>query len=159
GAARDQPRHTGPHRRARAFIVKRVAVVGGGITGLAAAWFLRDRTDVTVFEASGRAGGKIRTEDFGGLPVEAGPDAFLARTPDAAAWCRELGFGDELVSPATGEAFLWTRGRLRRLPPGLMLGVPTDLWPVARSGILPPAALGRAALDLVLPRSRWDRDP
>ena len=137
----------------------RVVVVGGGITGLAAAWFLRDRADVTVFEAGSRAGGKIRTDDFGGIAVEAGPDAFLARTPDAIDLCREMGLGDELVPPAAGEAFLWTRGRLRPLPPGLMLGVPTELWPVARSGILPVGALARAALDFVLPRSKWSDDP
>ena len=132
----------------------RVIVIGGGITGLAAAYFLKDRADVTVLEAGSRAGGKIATEDFAGIPVEAGPDAFLARTPDAIDLCRALGLGDELVPPAAGGACLWTRGRLRRLPPGLVLGVPTALLPVARSGILPPLAMARAGLDLVLPASR-----
>src|SRR5204863_2180831 len=137
GAARDRSRHAGPHRRPRPLVPPmRVVVVGGGITGLAAAWFLRDRADVTVLEASHRAGGKIRTDDFDGIAVESGPDAFLARVPEAIALCRELGLDDELVAPAAGEAYLWTRGRLRRLPAGLMLGVPTGLVGLARSGIL-----------------------
>ena len=136
----------------------RVVVVGGGITGLATAWFLRDRADVTVLEASDRPGGKIRTDDFEGLAVEAGPDAFLARVREAVQLCRDVGLGDELVAPAAGEAYLWTRGKLRRLPAGLVLGVPTGLVGVARSGILPPLTLLRAGLDLVLPRSALDGD-
>ncbi|MDQ1396996.1 MAG: protoporphyrinogen/coproporphyrinogen oxidase [Acidimicrobiaceae bacterium] len=131
---------------------RRIIVVGGGITGLAAAWFLRDRADVTVLEASGRIGGKILTEDFGGLPVESGPDAFLARRPEAVELCQSLGLAGELVPPTAGEAYLWTRGRLRRLPAGLVLGVPTSIAPLARSGILPPMALARAVLDVVLPK-------
>ena len=60
----------------------------------------------------------------------------------------------ETVAPATGKAFIWTRGRLRRLPAGQVLGVPVELGPLLRSGVLPPAAVARAGLDLVLPRRR-----
>jgi protoporphyrinogen/coproporphyrinogen III oxidase len=133
----------------------RVAVVGGGITGLAAAHALavaRD-VDVVVLEASERLGGKICTATFAGLPVEAGPDTILARVPWGLALLDELGLSGELVSPATGEAQVWARGRLRPLPAGLVLGVPGDLAAVARSGVLSPAGLARAALDLVLPAS------
>jgi oxygen-dependent protoporphyrinogen oxidase len=133
-----------------------VAVVGGGITGLAAAWTLRDRADVSVFEA-GELGGKIRTSDLCGHPVDEGPDAFITRTPDGVELARQLGLGDELVAPASGQASLWARGRLRPLPPNV-LGVPTDLVALARSGILPPQAVARAALDLVLPRTRFEGD-
>ncbi|MGH9078067.1 MAG: protoporphyrinogen oxidase, partial [Acidimicrobiales bacterium] len=136
-----------------------VAVVGGGITGLAGALALADGgARVVLLEASGRLGGKIRTEDFGGQPVEAGPDAFLARVPHAVELCKRLGLADDLVSPATGKASLWVRGRLRPLPSGLVLGVPTRWAPLARSGILSPAGLARAVLDLVMPASAAPED-
>ncbi|HEX7276790.1 MAG TPA: protoporphyrinogen oxidase [Acidimicrobiales bacterium] len=131
---------------------RHVVVVGGGITGLATAWFLRDQARVTVLEADGRLGGKIRTSSLGGVPVEEGPDTFLARVPHA--WALAADLDVEVVPPATGKAFVWTRGRLRRLPEGQVLGVPVELWPLLRSGALPPAAVARAGLDLVLPRRR-----
>lgn len=137
----------------------RVVVVGGGITGLACAWFLRDRADVTVLEAAGEPGGKIRTEPMAGVPVESGPDVLLARVPWAVDLAREVGLGDQLVAPATGRAFAWSRGRLVPLPEGLVLGVPSRLGPVVRSGLVSPPGLARAALDLVLPRRRGGPDP
>jgi len=137
----------------------RVAVVGGGITGLAAAYeAAKAGHQVTLYEASDRLGGKILTAPFQGVPVDAGPDAFLARVPHAVELCRELGLADQLVAPATGHAYVWTRGRLRPLPEGLVLGVPTNLVAMARSGILSPAGVVRAGLDLVLPKSRWSGD-
>ena len=90
----------------------------------------------TVLEAGDRLGGKIQTPDLAGVPVESGPDTFLARVPWAVDLCRELGLGDELVEPATGKAFLWTGGRLRPLPERHVLGVP--------AGLRPAAAIGRA---------------
>ncbi|HYX44208.1 MAG TPA: protoporphyrinogen oxidase, partial [Acidimicrobiales bacterium] len=136
---------------------RRVAVVGGGITGLATAWYLRSgaagpiRPHVTVLEASGRAGGKIRTEELAGVPVEAGPDTFLARVPWAADLARELGLGDDLVPPATAEAFVWHDGRLKRLPRGTVLGVPFTARALVSTPLLSPRGRARAALDLVLP--------
>ncbi|HWW55145.1 MAG TPA: protoporphyrinogen oxidase, partial [Acidimicrobiales bacterium] len=130
----------------------RVVVVGGGITGLAAAYFAQQRgAEVTLLEGSDRLGGKVSTESFAGLDLDTGPDAFLARTASATALCQAVGLGEDLVAPATGAAFVWTRGRLRRLPEGQLLGVPTDLWALARSGVLSRRGVGRAALDLVLP--------
>lgn len=136
----------------------RIVIVGGGITGLAAAWELRGRADVTLLEAGDRLGGKIETIDFAGRRVDTGPDAFIARVPFAAELCREAGLGADLSSPATGEASVWTRGRLRPLPAGLVLGVPSRLGALARSGILGPAGVARAAADLVLPRRRAASD-
>ena len=139
---------------------KRVAVVGGGITGLAAAYQATlDGHRVTLYEASNRLGGKILTTPFGGLPVDAGPDAFLARVPHAVELCRELGLADELVAPSAGKAYVWTRNRLCPLPDGLVLGVPTDFLGLARSNILSAKGYLRAGLDIVLPRSRYGDDP
>lgn len=131
-----------------------MAVVGGGITGLAAAWELsqRDGLRVVVLEASDRWGGKLRTSPFAGLPaVDEGPDAFLARVPEAVALCRELGLGDTLVSPSTGKAWLWWDHRLHALPAGLVLGVPSDLAGLARSRLLSWPAKARAAVEPLLP--------
>jgi oxygen-dependent protoporphyrinogen oxidase len=132
----------------------RVTVVGGGISGLAAAWFASQAgAEVTVLEAGARLGGKFDSVVVAGRQVDAGPDAFLARVPEAIDLCRQIGLGDELVSPATGKAYVWVRGALRPLPEGLVLGVPTDLPALARSGILSPAGVARAGLDVFLPRS------
>jgi oxygen-dependent protoporphyrinogen oxidase len=135
--------------------VSRVAVVGGGITGLAAAFALAGRiegADVVVLEAGPRLGGRIRTEPVAGRPLDLGPDGFLARVPDAAELSRELGLGAELVASGTSRALLFLGGRLRPIPPGTLFGVPSSLRALARSGVLSPTGLGRAALDLVLPR-------
>ena len=138
-----------------------MVVVGGGITGLATAWFLRNDADVTLLEASDRLGGKIRTSPLAdvGVDVETGPDTFLARVPHATRLCRDLGLGDDLIEPATGKAFVWTREALRPLPSDQVLGVPVGLRALARSGVVPPLAVARAGLDLVLPRSRFSDDP
>jgi oxygen-dependent protoporphyrinogen oxidase len=129
-------------------------VVGGGITGLATAWLLHDAgVDVTLLEAGDRLGGKLLTGEVADQQAELGADAFLVRDPAAPRLARRLGLGDDLVPPATGQAWLWLRGRLRRMPPATVLGAPTDPVALARAGVLPPAALARAGLDLALPRS------
>jgi oxygen-dependent protoporphyrinogen oxidase len=138
-----------------------VAVVGGGIAGLAAAWELSsgdDPAEVTVVEP-GPLGGRIQTEDFLGHPVDTGADAFIARAPDAILLARELGLGDELVAPEARKALLWVGGRLRPLPEGLVLGAPARLRPLIASGVLSPGGVLRAGLDLVLPATRWPEDP
>jgi oxygen-dependent protoporphyrinogen oxidase len=129
-----------------------VAVVGGGIAGLSAAWELASAapgTRVVVLESDDRLGGRVHTGHIGGRAVDLGPDAFLARRPEAVTLCGELGLDDELVSPDSRSAYVWARGRLRRLPAGLALGVPTRLGPLARSGILSPLGVGRAGLDVL----------
>jgi oxygen-dependent protoporphyrinogen oxidase len=130
----------------------RVAVVGGGIAGLAAALRLRDRlgpaAEIIVYEQSGAAGGKLRTGGLAGLTAERGADAFLAREPlggggaprsgagkaagtaedsAAVALARRVGLGDVLVHPARLPAALLLDGELRPIPPGTLLGVPGDL--------------------------------
>ncbi|HEY1279678.1 MAG TPA: protoporphyrinogen oxidase, partial [Acidimicrobiales bacterium] len=138
-----------------------VVVVGGGITGLAAAFELTQQTEppaVTVLEASDRLGGKILTTKFEGRPVDAGADSVLARVPWAVDLLRELGMGDELIAPATGRAFVWWRGALHAIPPGLVLGVPTGLPALGRSGLLSWRGKARAAVEPLLPRTDGDDD-
>ena len=129
-----------------------LTVVGGGISGLAAAWAaMQQGAEVVVIEAADAPGGKLRTSPVAGIEIDEGADAFLARVPEAVRLCRELGLSDDLVSPATGTAYVWTDGALRRLPPEQLLGVPTDLDAVAASGILTAAGAERARADLTAP--------
>lgn len=125
-------------------------VVGGGISGLVAAYRLqRAGVDVELHEADDRLGGKIRTTPFGGLPsVDCGADAFLARVPYAIDLCRELGFADELISPATGNAYIWSHGALRAIPAPNFLGVPLDPATVAASGIVDQESADAIEADL-----------
>jgi protoporphyrinogen/coproporphyrinogen III oxidase len=130
----------------------RIVVVGGGITGLSAAYELvhagDDRVEVTVLERDDRFGGKIRTQPFAGHPLDEAADAFLARVPDAVDLCHDLGLDDDLVSPAVRQAYLYSRGELRPFPEGVVLGVPTDLDALTSSGAVSPDGVARAALDL-----------
>ena len=131
-------------------MTRRVAVVGAGITGLAAAWELeRAGADVVVFESGPDAGGKLSSSVVPPLafPLDEGADAFLARVPDALELCAELGI-DDLVHPATGQAWVDTGDGLHPLPKGQLLGVPTDLDELAASGLVSPAGLARVRADL-----------
>lgn len=129
----------------------RVIVIGGGIAGLTTAYDLaRNGVDVELREADDHVGGKIRTTPFGGLPaVDCGADAFLARVPWAVQLATELGLRDELISPASGNAYIYTHGALRNIPMPNLLGVPLDLDALRASGIVSDAAVARAAEDLV----------
>ncbi len=139
-----------------------IAVVGAGIAGLAAAWELvvaseRERTPapiVRVLESGDRAGGKLRAAEFAGRTVDLAADAFLSRRPEATELCEELGLSGQLVPVGASGAAIWARGRLRAMPAGLNLGVPTRWWPLVRSGILSPAESLAVARDLVLPHRR-----
>jgi oxygen-dependent protoporphyrinogen oxidase len=130
---------------------RHVVVVGAGITGLTTAFTLATRDPslrVTVLEASHRVGGKILTTPFAGRPIDCGADAFLARVPEAHELCDELGIAGMLTSPAERSALVWARGELRRLPGGLVLGVPTDMEALASSGIVSADGVARATRDL-----------
>ena len=132
----------------------RVIVIGGGIAGLAAAHRISvddPGVDVVLLEASARLGGRITTVPFAGVQLDMGPDALLSRAPGGVALCRELGLDDELVPPAPGPAYVWSRGRLRPMPAGLLAGLPAGPGELLRSRILSPRGVARAGLDLVLP--------
>lgn len=132
----------------------RIIVVGGGITGLTAAYRLSQALPtarITVIEAADRVGGKIRSTPFAGIDgVDEGADAFLTRVPHATALATELGLGDALTSPAVAAANVWWNG-LHRIPEGLLLGVPTDLGKLARTRLLTWPGKLRAALEPILP--------
>lgn len=124
----------------------RVVIVGGGITGLAAAHEATSRgIDATVLEASPRAGGKIDSGFVDGtdlpFPVDMAADGFLARQPEVVELCHEIGLGADLVSPTGARAFIWANGALRGIPSPSVLGVPFDTDAVAASGIVSAAGV------------------
>ncbi|MFD6372501.1 FAD-dependent oxidoreductase, partial [Streptomyces roseolus] len=132
--------HAGPH----------AVVVGGGITGLAAAHrLLAAGARVTLLEAGGRLGGKLLAGEIAGAPVDLGAESLLARRPEAVALAEAVGLGDRLRPPATTTASVWSRGRLVPMPKGHVMGVPGDAEAVA--GLLSEEALRRIDRDRELP--------
>ncbi|MEV0260000.1 protoporphyrinogen oxidase [Streptomyces sp. NPDC050617] len=136
-----------------------VIVIGGGISGLAAAHrLLAGGARVTVLEASGRLGGKLHAGEIAGVPVDLGAESMLARRPEGVELARAAGLGDRLQPPATASAALWTRGGLRPMPKGHVMGVPGDLAPLAASGVISDEGLARIAEDAELPRTEVGED-
>ena len=138
---------------------KHVVIVGGGITGLAAAHVLQSRASssgvpltCTLIEADDRCGGKILTHRVDHFVIEAGPDSFLSQKPWALNLCRELGLVDQLINTneTQEKAFVYSRGRLRPLPDGLVVIMPNKLGPFLRSGLLSWRGILRMGLDLVI---------
>ncbi len=125
--------------------------MGGGIAGLAAAVTLVDAgAEVMVLEAD-RLGGKLRTVPFAGRAVDEGPDAFLARVPDAVDLARAVGLGDRLVAPQRGRAYVSQHGTLVPLPAAQVLGVPADPDAEDLAALLSPEAIARLHDDATTP--------
>jgi oxygen-dependent protoporphyrinogen oxidase len=119
--------------------MKRIAIIGGGIAGLSAAFYLEKARQAgaalqwALFEKSDRLGGVIQTERRDGFVLEAGPDSFLTAKPEAARLCQELGIGAELISSNDAErkTYILVKGKLVAIPQGLEFMVPTRVWPMA----------------------------
>jgi len=140
--------------------MKRVVVIGGGIAGLSAAYFLEKSAqqadlalELSVVEREPRWGGKIVTERTGGFVIEGGPDTFLATKPWGVALCRELGLEPRLhgTNPKQKSTYVLHHGRLRPLPDGLAMMVPTHFGSMARTRLLSWPAKARMGLDFLLP--------
>ncbi|WP_251056033.1 protoporphyrinogen oxidase [Streptomyces sp. ISL-94] len=136
-----------------------VVVIGGGIAGLAAAHrLLSQGVRVTLLEAGHRLGGKLRSGELAGAPVDLGAESVLARRPEAVDLARAVGLGEALQAPATATAHLWTRGALRPMPRGHVMGVPGDLGPLAASGVLSREGLARIEAEGALPPTEIGED-
>jgi oxygen-dependent protoporphyrinogen oxidase len=137
-----------------------VAVVGAGISGLAAAYELQRRgVRVRVLEASDRLGGVIRSDRFDGWVIDAGPDSLLVQKPAAVALCRELGLGDRLISTLTPRtAYILRNDRLHALPEGSFLGFPLRLGALANSSLFSLGGKLRMACEVLIPRTEDDED-
>ncbi|WP_406123228.1 protoporphyrinogen oxidase [Streptomyces canus] len=135
----------------------RVVVIGAGIAGLAAAHRLSQRgARVTVLEASDRVGGKLLPGEIAGARVDLGAESMLARRPEAVALAREVGLDDRLQPPGTATASIWTRGALRPMPKGHVMGVPGTAEALA--GVLSEEGLARIEQDAELPRTEVGDD-
>lgn len=146
---------------------KRILVVGGGITGLTAAYYLqkeiKDKNlpySITLVEKTDRLGGKIATEVKDGFVIEKGPDSFLARKQAIIDLTLELGMEDQLVgtNPRARKNYILYRNKLHIMPPGLILGIPTKVGPFIKTGLISPLGKLRAAMDLLIPAKKEDDD-
>jgi protoporphyrinogen/coproporphyrinogen III oxidase len=136
-----------------------VVIVGGGISGLAAAFFLRDdAVRVTVLEGSPRLGGKLSVSEIAGVAVDEGAEALLVTRPEGIELIAEAGLGDQRTAPGPTSSAIWTRGALRPLPRRQFMGVPSDMAELARSGVLSDEGVARAGQDLRLPPTARDGD-
>ncbi|MEU3501251.1 FAD-dependent oxidoreductase, partial [Streptomyces hundungensis] len=120
-----------------------VIVIGGGISGLAAAWELRDRAEVTVLESDAKVGGKLRTGTLAGVAVDEGAESLMALRPEAVELAEAVGLGRTLTDPAPAPVTVWTRDALRPMPAGHVLGIPSDPAALAGTGLLSDAGLAR----------------
>ncbi|NHC13901.1 protoporphyrinogen oxidase [Motilibacter sp. E257] len=131
-----------------------MVVVGAGMAGLAAAWDLLSGPGaprVTILEGAPRVGGPLLVSEVAGVPVDAGAESLLVRRPEALELARAVGLGDDLRPAATTAAGVWSRGGLRGLPAGSVMGVPTSVASLAGTGLLTDAELERAAQDESMP--------
>jgi oxygen-dependent protoporphyrinogen oxidase len=136
-----------------------VAVIGAGISGLAAAWRLATGPTpprVVVLEASDLVGGKLRTGAVGPLEIDLGAESVLARRPEAVDLIRACGLADRLTHPVTTRANVVRDGVLHPLPAGTVMGVPGD--PAALRGLLTDAEVARVAAEADLPSIPLDHD-
>jgi oxygen-dependent protoporphyrinogen oxidase len=146
--------------------MKRIAIIGGGISGLAAAFELEEQRkagfelEYTLYESAPRLGGVLRTEKIDGCVVEAGPDSFVTEKPWAADLCRTLGIGDQLIgsNDADRKTYILTRGRLAEMPDGLMFMVPTKILPTGLSPLFSWKTKLRMTRELFHPPRAVDRD-
>jgi protoporphyrinogen/coproporphyrinogen III oxidase len=137
-----------------------VAIVGGGISGLAAAYELsRRRVRFVVLERAPRAGGVIFSEAVDGFTIDGGPDSLLIQKPEAIALCREIGLGDRLVSTKLPRiAYIQRDGRLHALPAASVLGIPTRVGPFVTTTLFSWAGKLRMGAELFVPRRRDEAD-
>ena len=136
-----------------------IVIVGGGISGLAAAFFLRDQdVRVTLLEGSPRLGGKLSVSEIAGVAVDEGAEALLVTRPEGTGLIAEAGLADQRVTPGTTSSAIWTRGVLRPLPRRQVMGVPSDMAELAKSGVLSGPGVARARQDLDLAPTARDGD-
>ncbi|WP_096188234.1 protoporphyrinogen oxidase [Evansella halocellulosilytica] len=139
---------------------QRIAIIGGGITGVSAAYYLQKEiqqngteAELTLYEAGEKLGGKIETDYTDGFVIEQGPDSVLARKTSVMELAKEVGMGDEdFVYSKTG-SFILHKSKLYPMPGGAILGIPTQWGPFLKTKLISPAGKLRAGADLILPRT------
>ena len=140
-----------------------IAIIGGGITGLATAFYLQREAEArgldivcTILEAEDRVGGKILIDPAHSFIIEGGPDSFITEKPWGLSLCKDLGISHQLI-PANEQqktVYVLRNGKVMPFPGGFRLTVPTEIWPFLTSRLFTPAGKLRMGLDLFLPRRR-----
>src|SRR5690625_315688 len=145
--------------------MKHILIVGGGITGLASAFYVQEEIkaknlpyQVKLMEASDRLGGKIATFYQDGFTIERGPDSFLSRKKPAVELIEKLGLVDQLVRNSTGQAHILMGKKLHKIPPGSFMGIPTEASAFMFSNLFSIKGKLRAGLDYVLPKGKVQSD-
>ena len=127
-----------------------VTIVGGGLTGLTAAYYLghaKPEWTITLYEQAPRFGGKIQTQRVDDFVVELGPDSYLGRKTEMTDLVHDLGLGDTLVSNETGQAFVYDKGSIHPIPGGSIMGIPTEMMPFVKATLISWPGKLRAGLD------------
>lgn len=145
--------------------MKQILIIGGGITGLASAFYLQEEIKaknlpfkIKLVEASNRLGGKIATVHRDGFTIERGPDSFLARKKPAVKLVEKLGLQDDLVRNASGQSYILVKRKLHKIPQGSFMGIPTEVSPFLFSGLFSTKGKLRAGLDYVRPKGKVEGD-
>jgi protoporphyrinogen/coproporphyrinogen III oxidase len=138
--------------------MKKIAIIGGGITGLTTAFYIQKQSiesgvevEVTIFEKDNRLGGKIRTEKIDGYLIERGPDSFLKRKKEALELVEDLHLSERVISNQTGKSYILKEEELHPIPEGSVMGVPTRIKPLLDSGLLSMDGKARVLNDLFIP--------
>lgn len=143
-------------------MTRQIVVIGGGVSGLAAAYALsrRDDVQVTLLEASDRVGGVLHTEVKDGWVIEHGPESFLAMKPRGIGLARELGLEPQFqtTNPANRGSLIMKNGTLHPMPEGLTGLIPSQFGPMAKTNLVSPLGKLRMALDFVIPAKKDDTD-
>ena len=141
--------------------MKKVAIIGGGLSGLTAAFYLARQNkniDWQVYEASARFGGHIKTVHKQGYIIEKGPDSFLARKPAGMQLIHDLKLDSELVKNATGQSYIYQNKIFHPIPEGSIMGIPTKLKPFLKSKLFSPLGKVRVLYELIKPADRSKED-
>ena len=144
--------------------MKKIVIIGGGITGLATAFYLqeyaRGAVDYTLIESTPRLGGKIASAHENGFIIEGGPDSFLAQKTAMLDLCRTLRLDDQLIGSNSAErtTYVWSRGRLHPIPEGMMLMAPTMVLPFLRSRLISWPGKVRMGMEMFIPKRVKDED-
>ncbi|MGM8366088.1 protoporphyrinogen oxidase [Virgibacillus sp. W0181] len=144
---------------------KNILIVGGGITGLTAAYYLQQEIKknnlpyrVKLVEATDRLGGKIKTIQKDGFTIERGPDSFLSRKKPAVKLAEQLGLMDQIVRNGAGQSYILVGNKLHKMPSGAFMGIPTQAKPFLFSGLFSPKGKIRASFDYVRPKGKITDD-
>jgi len=145
--------------------LKKAVIIGGGITGLSAAYFLQKKAresgqevHITILEASDRLGGKIRTVHDGEFTMETGADSIVTRKTNAAELIEELGLKDEVVYNATGVSYIYADGKLKQIPREAVFGIPTSIESLATTDLVSAEGKVEALKDFYTPNETFTKD-